>query len=548
MEIINDKKVKNKFNNLLDQVQKKHLQPEDSFEVAAILESLGWNDDRAYNEFGVYNVFELSNQLWESIKTKINIIPHSTKENHSILKLSFDSFRNFIRGFIFALPMAISVISMLNLKFSLWSYENLTTDLATSIALSTILSFMTIGGFTQAIARRGFFFISQNYYTHAKKNTYLFLKIGYVLALIISILFFLLNSFFQYFTFKMVTTTIVFYFFMCSIWLAVTVMYILRKELIFTGLLIFGILMVYIQVRLFGYEQIIRSQIISLFIVSILSITIVILIFNKEEKKSDVTISSQKFKSSVAIYSTIPYFIYGFSYFTFLFADRIVAWSTNNLDYMPYLIWFRGRYELGLDFALLMLIIPMGFIEVIITNFVNELEVCQKDFNSTQIDLMYKKFKLSYIKRFIVVMIISIISATIVFFATDIFDKVFYTNNNSESLIHNPTTMFVFITALISYSILVLGLMNSLLLFTISQPHIVTKSLIYSLVINIILGFLLSRWMTAIIYNYNITNLPAGYSFSILGLLAGCITFLVLTFRSILKVLSKIDYYIYYMS
>jgi hypothetical protein len=537
-----------KFDELLKNVQKKHIQPEDEYEVAAILESMGWNDSRAFKEFGVYNVFELAVQIFEAQKNKVFIIPHSVKENNSGIKLILNTIRNFLRGFIFALPMSISVLSMLNLKFSLWSYENLTTDLATSIAIATILSFMTIGGFTQAIARRGFFFITQNYYSLAKKNTYLFLKIGYLLAFIISIIFFLLNMFFNYFTFKMVITSIIFYYFLCSIWLAVTVMYILKKEILFTGLLIFGIFLVYIQTLIFGFEQILRSQIISLIIVSFLSLIIVIIIFNRQEKKSDITISTHKYNTSIAIYSVIPYFIYGFSYFTFLFTDRLIAWSTNNLDYMPYLIWFRGSYELGLDFALLMLMIPMGFIEVIITKFVHELESKQKDFYNTEINIMYVNFKFSYIKRILLVFLISIISGLLIYFVTSKFDTYYFAQKESGSMLSNPSTIFVFITALIAYSILVLGLMNSLLLFTVSQPTMVNKSLIISLFVNVIVGFLLSRWMTAYLYTNKIPNFPEGYSFAIIGLLAGSIVFFILTLKSILKVLSNIDYYIYYMS
>ena len=33
---------------------------------------------------------------------------------------------------------------------------------------------------------------------------------------------------------------------------------------------------------------------------------------------------------------------------------------------MPYVIWFRGQYELGLDFVFLTIIIPMVVCEVVV--------------------------------------------------------------------------------------------------------------------------------------------------------------------------------------
>ncbi|MBW9234278.1 hypothetical protein JQK62_18805, partial [Leptospira santarosai] len=69
--------------------------------------------------------------------------------------------------------------------------------------------------------------------------------------------------------------------------------------------------------------------------------------------------------------------LYGFLYFSFLFVDRVNAWSKNE-EFMPYVIWFRGQYELGLDFALLTIIIPMGVCEVVVNRLMFDLETSQK--------------------------------------------------------------------------------------------------------------------------------------------------------------------------
>lgn len=116
------------FNSIVDDVLKRNIHPEDSFEVAALLESMGWNDKRAQDHFGVTDLFELADRIWEYIQNHISVTPFDSGQKDNKVKLFFELFKSFLRGLIFALPMAISVISMLTLKFSLWSYEYLTVE------------------------------------------------------------------------------------------------------------------------------------------------------------------------------------------------------------------------------------------------------------------------------------------------------------------------------------------------------------------------------------------------------------------------------------
>jgi hypothetical protein len=108
---------------------------------------MGWTDRRAQEEFGVDDVFALANDLWEMSNNKIKQTPFTPKRKLSIWNNPLEAVRSFLRGTIFALPMALSVMAMLTLKFSLWSYVNLPLKLATSIAIGTVLSFMAVGGF-----------------------------------------------------------------------------------------------------------------------------------------------------------------------------------------------------------------------------------------------------------------------------------------------------------------------------------------------------------------------------------------------------------------
>ncbi|MDF2558046.1 MAG: hypothetical protein K0R71_1874 [Bacillales bacterium] len=517
-----------KFNFLLNEILEKQLQPQDQYEIAALLESMGWNDIRAAKEFGVEDIFELSEKMWDSIQAKVSYNPFSKTERLKGSSLIIEMIRSFLRGLIFAFPMAVSVAAMLNLKFSLWSYQFLSIEQATSIAIGTILSFIVVGGFTQAIARRGFFYIIQGYYYLARKTTFLFILIGFSTCFIISVLIIIFNLLFNMFSFNMIFLIVLFFFFLTSIWLSVTVMYILKKEITFTGLIIFGILLVYLLFKVLGMD-IIFSQMISLLIVSISSIFLVLYFFIKAEKKGERSIALKLPRFSITLYSVWPYFLYGFLYFSFLFIDRVNAWSKNE-EFMPYIIWFRGQYELGLDFALLTLIIPMGVSEVVVSKLMLDIESSQKSYLAVESSKLYKQFMKSYKRMSLFIFISTCISS----FA--IYQFILWYNEisiriNHENILASDITRFVLFWGIFSYAILAFCLMNCVILFALSQPNMVVRAILPSLLTNMILGFILSRWFD--------------YEYAVFGLFIGSLVFVFLTTKAIIKVFNNLDYYLY---
>jgi hypothetical protein len=517
------------LDGLLDAVLERHLQPEDHYEVAALLESMGWNDARVAEVFGVEDIFELSEILWQRMQQRISFTPFSKVRSYTLFEVVRELTRNFLRGVIFALPMALSILSMLTLRFSLWSYENLSVELATSIGVGTILSFITVGGFTQAIARRGFFYVIQGYYNMARRMTFYFIFLGFIVCIIVCALLYLFNLFIQVLPFDLLTVAILFFFFLNSIWLSVTVMYILKKELVFTGLLVAGIGIVYFLTYFLGIKNIIIAQLIALFIVSVVSMCLVIYYFKKAELKGEKGIAPKLPKMSVTIYSTLPYFVFGFLYFAFLYVDRIMAWSRHAPD-MPFFILFRGYYELGLDFALLVLIIPMGFSEVILNKLMEDIQTSQKAFWGYEAEKMNQIYVRQYWRRMGLVSVIAVISAILTYYICHYITTEF-PSDVGRILVSNPLTHSVFFWALIAYALVAISLMNTVVLFALSQPKKAIQCIFPAMALNLIIGFLCSRWW--------------GYEYSVVGLLVGSIVFFLISSRNVLKVLRNLDFYLY---
>lgn len=514
------------FNELVSEVLKRRMRPVDKYEIAAILESMGWNDSMSEEVFGVEDVFALATNIWDAIQSSILFTTASPTEKISPLKYFLLIFKSFLRGTIFALPMAVSVASMLTLGFSLWSYEYLSLENATSIAIGTILSFMAIGGFTQAIARRGFMYLGQGHYYTARKIAFHFVKIGFVVCLLMDVLLLLFNSAFEVFPWRMTVIIILYFLFLSAIWLSVTIMYMLQKELVFTGLITGGIAVVFICFKLVKLD-IILSQLIALTLVSVAGIIFAVYFFKRAEGKMEKGIAPALPRLSIIVYTSLPYFAYGFLYFTFLFCDRVFAWSTNNI-YMPYLIWFRGEYELGLDFALIVMILPMGLVEVVVNEIMVKLEADQKNYLATDAKSMNEKHVSFYIKRMTYVVLFGLANAVVLYF---VFKALGRSTIFERDVFSNYITHFVFIWAAIAYAIVTVALLNALILFCLSQPELVYRPMLVSLIVNMVLGFVLSRWVY--------------YTWAVFGLFAGTIVFVFLTTRTVLKVLNNLDYYLY---
>lgn len=524
---------------LLKEIRQRHVQPEDALEITALLEAMGWTDEQSRQTFGVNDVFELAELAWEKIQKDIIITPFTPIERPSLWRLTQELMHQFLRGVIFALPMAVSVIAMLTLKFSLWSYENSTVQNATSIGIGTILSFMVVGGFTQAIARRGFFYVMLGYYNMARRLTFYFIRIGFVVCIIVSILLYLINMIFHILPYRMITISVLYFFFLNMIWLSVTVFYVLRKEVVFTGLITLGIFIIWLLFDFFHILPILTSQLIALAIVSVIGFFLVRYYFHEAERKMDKGIAPQMPRSSFTIYSIWPYFVYGFLYFSFLFMDRIIAWSTPD-QFLPYVLWFRNPYELGLDFALLVLIIPMGISEVIVTKIMKELEESQKGYLAVEVHQLKKRFTSIYTRRLLIMIFLTSLNA-LLFYGLLIW---FFTNHPDSIgiwLFTNPITHFVFICGIIGYVFLAIGLMNAVILLSLSQAKMVKEALLPAFLINLLVGFVSSRWAYHII-GPNLSNNP-GHSYAVFGLVIGAFLFAVLSIRKVYQLHHKLDYY-----
>lgn len=500
--------------------------PDDQYEVAAILESMGWTDQRAAEAFGATDLFDLAQQIWPLVSQSVSVQGIQAPPDVTFFQALYKNIRYFLRGIMFAAPTVVSVAAMLTLRFSLWSYQYFSVDMATSIALGTILSFSVTGGFMQAIARRGLMYVSQHQYSMARRMTFMFMRVGVVVSLVVGILILLVDLVFPVFPPRMLSIMIIYYAFLCAIWLSLTVFYMLQQEILFTLLVSIGIGLVWLFHEMYGMS-IILAQITALTFVSILNIVLALYLFRREESKQDQSGTAEMPRLSIVAYTVLPYFTYGLLYFTFLFVDRVMAWSSHGV-YMPYVIWFRGEYETGLDFAVLALVFPLGVVEMVMLRFSERLIAIQKAFTLDRSLEFNRRYVAIYRRSLISYTIISMISGAVTYAIVAALNSYKWFNG---SVYMSSTTIFVFSWGVIAYVLLAAALLNCLVLFSLSLPMPVVQAVLKALLTNMFVGFVLSRLVH--------------YSWAVLGMVVGSLTFVLLTSRETFKVLAKLDYHLY---
>ncbi len=513
---------------LAAEVLKRSISPKDHFEVAALLESMGWTDEEASATFGCGDVFGLARLVFDTAAHEVVTAPTAREPRVPLHAVVWGYVLGYLRGMMFAMPMAVSIFAVLLIRYSLWSYVYFSVEVATAIALGTIGSLVVTGGFCQALARRGLMYVVQNEYNLAKRFSFIVIRLGLVVVVSLGLGALAFNLVFGVFPMRMMSICLFYYFLLSCMWLTITVLYMLRREILFTGIIIMGIALVYVMHEFLGMD-IMLSQGIGVSAAAALTVGVVLWLFTRHERPADPGIELPPIpRTSVVVYGVIPYFLYGVLYFALLCGDRVVAWSANDV-FMPYLMWFRGQYELGLDWALLALIIPMGLVEVVITGFWRNVPVRERAFSAAETARFNRLQVVAYRRQTVVYAVLAIASGLAVYFGTMFLER---SGVFDFRLFSDEVTFFVFTWGVAGYVFLTAGLLNALYLFSLSQPDPVVKATAYAVAADLLVGFVLSR--------------VVAYHWAVLGMVCGAVVFFALTTVYSVRSLGSLDFCLYY--
>ncbi len=511
---------------LYDKITKDKGKPLDHWEIAALLEIYGIRDIDAKKDYNFDNVFEMAKYMQKYVDFK-------TYPSKSLVKweelpsFAIRIFKNYIRGLAFAMPMFVQIFFTLSIGYAIWSGINMDKTKATVIALGTFLALIVTGASAQAIGRKGLFYLKQEEMILASNVTKVLFNTGIVFVLSIGFILIVLNFFFEILPPYYFFIIIMFYFLLSFLFLNISIYYMFEEYTKILYFFLIGIVFVYITHSILKIK-LPEAQFAALVILNII-ISIFAYIKIRNLKKKNISSEGEGTpRASILFYSLIPFYMYGFLYFIFLLTDRIVAWSSNVVA-KPYFIWFDVPYELGLDWALVTLVLLMGLTEISIHEFmyrINDtiLQYKYRDYQkfNNSIYAFFKKFNLIYL-------ILSVVIIFVVYFTVFFMYKFFnftYIQNFFTSY-----TPFVYWVGAISYAFMINGLMNVLFIFSFSRQNFSVKAILIATFVNITIGMILSRMF--------------GLEYAVFGLFVGSILFWVLSFRYTVNMLKKLDFYYY---
>ena len=503
--------------------------PKDHWEIAAQLEVMGIRDADARTDYGARDVFDLAARIYTDFQAGRF---RWFVEGEDLQRVSPVGrfLRNYVTGLTFSLPMALQAVTMLVWGYGVWGAIDMDLRTGTAIALGFIASYIVTGGFIQAIVRRGLFYLYQEEQWLARWTALRAWSIALrvVLALLLPAL--ALNALFSMLPWPIVLTAAAYYVALSILWLNWALLYLVRKTWMFLLTTAVALACVLIAANVFNATPIVANAI-GLIVVDVLSFFVGYWYLNNAAHDSARESVVNPPRLTVLVYSTSRFFLYGLLYNTFLFADRIIAWtsSTGREDFPPYGFWLNVRYELGMDLALIVVMLLSGVVEHATRRFSEELIPREKGVKSPEtarfLDASHKDQRTRAV---------SLAGASILAFAIAVMVALLLRDMPSlpiHQALQTTTTTRVFVVAAIAYVVFMFALQNVLMLLTLSRVELVVRAVGIALAVNVAVGFVCSR--------------AIHYSAAVFGLLAGAIVLAFLTRRAMRSVLAELDYHYY---
>ncbi len=505
--------------------------PVDAWAVAATLESRGLRDVDAEEVYSAEGIFGLADEVYAAVRANLSARANDSTSASTIqIRARVWRFtRLYVKGMFFALPMAIQIVSVLALGYALWAYLRFDEAQATTVAVGTTLSFVVTGGFVQAIGRLGLYYSEQGAHILSRQIQEQLIRRGMITALVVACAWFVVNLWTGHFPAGTVAVALMYFLLLSALWLFMAVLYTTQRRL---GIVLAPTIGVAVIALVFSWGPL------GIFVSHWVGLAascavawwwgrrVLIRRTRGSDAGDDLAVLP---RPAILAYVVAPYFAYGILYFGFLFLDRMVAWSTAQ-QALPFLIWFRTPYELGLDWALLSLVFTIALLEYTIHSFSELIIPTQERFAAASVVEHNRFFIRFYVRQLIALLVLSVASGFVVYRAV-LWTRRFDDLRQVRDFFASEVTVYVFVIGVVGYSLLVLALMNGVFFFALSRPWFVLKPIAAGLITSAVVGFALSRM--------------GQYWLASVGMAAGAAVFAILTTRHAWRVLHDLDYYYY---
>lgn len=504
--------------------------PKDAWEIAAQLEVIGMRDSDARTGYGVRDLFELARAIERQFRSgAYGFHVEGEDEQPRVIPLLRFA-RRYLAGIAFAAPMVMQAAAMLLWGYGIWGAIDLELAQGSAIALGFIASYVAAGGFAQAIVRRGLFYIYQQEEGLARWTALRGFGIALRVTLALLLPALLVNLLFRILPWSMVLIAALFYAGLTILWLSWALLYLVRRTELLVVITAIALAAVIAAAKLGGAPPIVANGI-GVAVADLVSFAAATFFLGRIARKRGHVQPVNPPRLAVLVVSTSRYFVYGLLFNTFLFADRVIAWTTpvGRDDFPPYPFWLNVRYELAMDLALVVVIVMGGMVQYAIERFSERLIPDEKQLKSTDRETFIHDQLDAHRRRSFQLGIAAVVALALtwlLFTALHGLDNVRF-----QETLTSPITLRVLIAAAAGYVLFMFAVRNLLLLLTLSRVDAAVRSVAYALAADVAAGFVCSR--------------AIGYWAAVAGVVAGSIVMCIVAARETRRVLEELDYSYY---
>ncbi len=335
-------------------------------EVAALLESLGYND-QSVKEAGYPNIFAFAEYLFDRFQQEPeqgNTPPDTHKRSKMMAEFTYA-----LRKFSLSLAYAIPWMALLILEYLRPNALNVPPELGGALSLALIASLITTGGFIQMISRSGSFYYGLKEPFLARHACIKLLNVGLTSSLLLGLVGMILGAYFHLFAGQYLLLGAINFVALSLVWMFCALLSV--QGISWCILLVF-----LVSAVICGLARIVagagNALLLTLWPIAtvLCALASVMAGFRRAENKSSNARNSARPRFGVVSISLVPFFLYGTFYFSFLFADRLTAGSA-----VP---WVSGlsfgidpAYKRGMDLVLLAFLITAALVEYLSDSFLS---------------------------------------------------------------------------------------------------------------------------------------------------------------------------------
>ena len=352
------------IDDLLTEIKRVARQVADFREIAALIESFGY-DDRSAKDLGFPNVFALAEHLFARF-------PQDPTAEDKVIQNWWCAFKSearwAVRKLSLGLAYAVPWMALLALQYLRPEALQVSPALGGALSLSLIASLITTGGFIQMISRSGNFYYGLEEPFVARASCILLLNLGLISTLSFALLGLALSLYFNLFPSSYLIIAAIEYVALSLLWMFCAV-------LSFQGLGWCIPFMFLLSALIVGLVKILANWGTIALLVLWPALAVISTLgcvgagFHRAQKKHLDKQESAGPRFSIWFISLLPFYAYGAAYFSFLFADRVAAGSA-----IP---WVSGlsfgidsAYQRGMDLVLLAFLITAALVEYLSDSFV----------------------------------------------------------------------------------------------------------------------------------------------------------------------------------